>query len=140
MNPWLAAARGNRSDVELLLPLAEVCVAPSRSEGLSLAALEAMASGLPVVASRVGGIPEVVREGSTGLLVPSESPAPLANAICRLLGDPDLRYRLGANGREAAQQYDLDAYCARLEQLYRDLTANSGRRLQSSAHPLSGAS
>lgn len=78
-------------------------VLPSRSEGLGLVLVEAMAAGRPVVATRVGGIPEVVSDGETGLLVPPEDPVALAVAIRRILDDPDLAARMGRAGRSRAE-------------------------------------
>ncbi len=77
---------------------------PSRSEGLGLTIVEAMAAGRPVVASRTGGIPEVVVDGDTGLLVEPENPGALAGALRRLLADPDLARRMGEAGRRRAQE------------------------------------
>jgi len=84
-----------------------------------------MASGLAVVASRVGGVPEVVKDGETGILVAPEDPPALAAAVVRVLADPRLRARLGAAALHAARAYDIGAYCAQLEQLYQRL-ASSG--------------
>jgi glycosyltransferase involved in cell wall biosynthesis len=82
---------------------AEVAVVPSLYEGFSLPAVEAMACGVPVVATTGGALPEVVgHDGETGLLVPPNDPEALAGAIARLLDDADLRARLGAAGRERA--------------------------------------
>lgn len=79
-------------------------VLPSRSEGLGLVLVEAMASGRPVVATRVGGIPEVVLAGETGLLVPPEDPVALVLAIRRVLEDPELAARMGRAGRSRAEK------------------------------------
>ena len=89
---------GRVDDVASVLAAADVMVMPSRQEGLGVAALEAMAVGLPVIASRVGGLPEAVKDGETGLLVPTGDPAGLAAAIGRLAADPMLARRLGAQG------------------------------------------
>jgi len=89
---------GRVDDVASVLAAADVMVMPSRQEGLGVAALEAMAVGLPVIASRVGGLPEAVQDGETGLLVPTGDPAALAAAIGRLAADPMLARRLGAQG------------------------------------------
>ena len=89
---------GRVDDVASVLAAADVMVMPSRQEGLGVAALEAMAVGLPVIASRVGGLPEAVKDGETGLLVPTGDPAALAAAIGRLAADPMLAHRLGAQG------------------------------------------
>ena len=91
---------GDTRDVADMLARADIFVLSSTSEGLPLSILEAMVAGLPVVASSVGGVPEAVEEGETGLLVPPRDPVRLAAALERLLVDPALRRRLGANGRD----------------------------------------
>jgi glycosyltransferase involved in cell wall biosynthesis len=82
---------------------ASIFVLPSRNEGMPNAMLEAMASGLPVVASDISGNQELVLEGQTGFLVPSESPAELRQALMRLMGDEELCCRMGAAGRKMAE-------------------------------------
>ena len=79
---------------------------------------EAMASGLPVVASDVGGIPEVVRDGETGLLVPPGDLPALAAALDRLAGDPDLRRRLAAGARARAHRYAWPSLATRVAEVY----------------------
>ena len=99
---------GFRTDVSDLLPLFDVYVLPSRMEGLSLALLEAMAASLPVVVTRVGGNPEVVVDGVTGLLVEPGEPAPLAAALGALLDDRPARIALGSRGREHVhERFDM---------------------------------
>jgi glycosyltransferase involved in cell wall biosynthesis len=94
---------GEREDVPALLADADVFVLSSRSEGLPVSVLEAMAAELPVVASRVGGVPELLVDGKTGFLVTPASPPDLAAALARLIGDRDLRRRFGAVGRVRAE-------------------------------------
>lgn len=90
---------GFRDDVDALLQAADLAVIPSLAEGQSIFALEAMARGVPVVATRVGGLPETVRDGRTGLLAPPGEPAALAAAMARLLRETDLASTLAAAGR-----------------------------------------
>jgi glycosyltransferase involved in cell wall biosynthesis len=82
-----------------------VFVLPSHQEGLGLAIIEAMAAGLPVVATRVGGIPEVVVEEETGLLVEPGSSPQLAEGIIRLLANPQARWQMGIKGRQRVEAY-----------------------------------
>jgi glycosyltransferase involved in cell wall biosynthesis len=77
----------------------DIVVMASRTEGMPRVILEAFARGVPVVAPRIGGIPEAVRDGETGLLVPPDDWAALADALLRLIRDPVLRRSLGARGR-----------------------------------------
>jgi len=84
---------------------ADVVVLPSRREGLGLVLVEALFCRRPVIATRVGGIPDVVADGETGLLVPPENPHALAEAIARLLNAPALAARLAAAGHEYVRQH-----------------------------------
>jgi L-malate glycosyltransferase len=93
---------GTRQDVARLAAAADVFLLTSISEGIPLTIIEAMAAGLPVVATRVGGVPEVVEEGQTGLLARSGNDAELAAHLLKLARDPDLCRRLGRKGRERA--------------------------------------
>jgi len=98
---------GDRADVGEILKVMDIFVLPSRWEGLPLALLEAMASGIPVVASRVTGNIEAVLEGATGMLVEPESPEELFRAITLLLDNPDLRRDMGVRGQKtAAENFD----------------------------------
>jgi glycosyltransferase involved in cell wall biosynthesis len=91
---------GFRNDVLDVLRATDVFVLPSLLEGLPFTGLEAMATGLPVVASNIDGLPEAVIHGLTGLLVPPSDAAALRNALARLLGDPALARKMGSAGRE----------------------------------------
>lgn len=117
---------GFRDDVPRVLAALDLYVQPSLYEGFGISLLEAMAAGLPVVASRVGGIPEVVDEAETGLLVPPDDPRALAAAVLRLLGDRDEARRLGERAaRRVRERHTLSAAAARVDALYRDVL---GRR------------
>jgi glycosyltransferase involved in cell wall biosynthesis len=84
-----------------------------------VALLEAMASGLPVVSTAVGGVPEVVRPGEDGLLVPADDRTALAGAVLRLLDDPGERQRFGASARErVAESFSMERMTRRLEAIY----------------------
>jgi glycosyltransferase involved in cell wall biosynthesis len=89
-------------ELQRLYARAAVVACPSRREGFGVACLEAMAHGRPVVATDVGGLRDLVVDGETGLVVPPRDPDALRGALERLLGDPELRRKLGAAGRERA--------------------------------------
>lgn len=91
---------GMWGNVAPLLAIADVFILPSRSEGLSRALLEAMAAGLPVVATRVPGVEEVVTDGVHGLLVPSENPSELTKALIQMVDHPEMRKQMGLAARE----------------------------------------
>lgn len=116
-------ARGMLPKQELyaLMERASVVVCPSRRDGLPVVCAEAMAHARPVVASAVGGLPDLVRDGKTGLLVPPRDPAALRAAIDRLLADVDLRRRLGRAARErVAELCAWDRVLDRTIQAYED--------------------
>jgi glycosyltransferase involved in cell wall biosynthesis len=96
---------GMRQDVPRLLSLLDVCILPSLSEGLSLALLEAMASGKPVVATRVGGNPELIDHGRTGFLVQPEDARDLAANLLKLLSDPETMQQFGRQAEERVRQH-----------------------------------
>ncbi len=116
-------------DVPGFLAGLDLYVLPSDTEGTPLALIEAMAAGLPVVATRVGGVPEVVIDGVTGLLVPPRQPKALAQAIVRLLVDPDLAKSMGASGRERAETvFDAKVTAEKTVEVYRDVLASKEKR------------
>ncbi|MGZ4415888.1 MAG: glycosyltransferase family 4 protein [Gaiellaceae bacterium] len=92
-------------ELQQLYARAAVIACPSRREGFGVACLEAMAHGRPVVATRVGGLLDLVVDGETGIVVPPRDPAALRSALERLLADPDLRRKLGSAGRERARTH-----------------------------------
>jgi glycosyltransferase involved in cell wall biosynthesis len=113
---------GEVRDVAGLLAGSSMFVLPSLTEGISLTLLEAMARGLPVIATRVGGNPEVVVEGETGFLVPTRSPVDLAEAILKLIGDPQQGRSMGLAGRTRVERdFDVRRMVAEYESLYLEL-------------------
>ncbi|MFO0810226.1 MAG: glycosyltransferase [Gemmataceae bacterium] len=112
---WL----GTRHDVARLLPGADLFLLTSVSEGIPLTVLEAMAAGLPIVATDVGGLREVVAHGDTGFLAPARDDAALAGLIQRLADDPNLRRRMGESGRvRAKERFDEPRMCDDYGRLY----------------------
>jgi glycosyltransferase involved in cell wall biosynthesis len=113
---------GVRPDPEVLLRGAQVFVLPSRSEGMSNALLEAMATGLACVATRIGGNCDLVQDGMTGLLTTVDDTAGLADALEALLDDAALRERLGAGARERVlQSFTMDGVVRRYAHLYAEM-------------------
>ena len=118
---------GNRNDAKAFIAAADAFCMPSRWEGSPLALHEALAAGRPVVASAVGGIPELLTFGQAGLLVPPEDPGALASAVGRVLSDRGLAEHLGAQALEAAEAWPDAAITARkVADLYEQIL---GRRL-----------
>ena len=112
---------GAMADVRPLLHTVDMVAVPSREEGQGIVALEAMAARKPVAASSVGGLPETITDGKTGLLVPPDDPPALAAAIDRLAESPALRRQLGDRGRERVEQlFTLDAMIGTISELYRE--------------------
>jgi glycosyltransferase involved in cell wall biosynthesis len=109
---------GSRDDVAELLPAFDVFALGSRYEGLPIALLEAMAAALPCVATRVGGVPEVITDGEDGVLVPPDDPGALATGLTALLRDPARRAALAARAAARAEGFRLDAAVARIEAVY----------------------
>jgi L-malate glycosyltransferase len=122
VSPGQVVFTGFRRDVERWFQAFNVFVHAPRQEAFGLVLAEAMASGLPVVATRVGGVRDIIQEGQTGLLVPSESPDLLAEAICRLAGDRDYRQAMSTAARQVAvNKYNACLYARRYARLYHSL-------------------
>lgn len=114
---------GYREDVSRILALSDFFVLASRFEGLPIALIEAMACGLPVVATRAGGIPEAVTHGREGLLTSPGQPAALAEAIAEMANDPAARARMSAHARRRGLAFDVRTAVRAYEDAYRDLTS-----------------
>jgi L-malate glycosyltransferase len=129
---------GFRIDVAGCMKSFDLFVMSSVTEGLGTSLLDAMACARPVVASRAGGIPEIVEDGVTGLLVPPRDPAALSNAIVRALGDEGLRARMGNAGfARVSERFTVERMVAGTAHVY-ERVAGRGRAADSS-HPLPGS-
>jgi glycosyltransferase involved in cell wall biosynthesis len=128
----------NRDSVGFLKQI-DILAMPSLWEAFGLSAAEAMALGKPVIASRIGGLPEVVEEGRTGILVPPADPAALARAIVELAADPARRRALGMYGRARVEQFfTLDRMVSRHEEFYASLLGGGTSLLGDGASLLGG--
>ncbi|PYU24131.1 MAG: hypothetical protein DMG32_14615 [Acidobacteria bacterium] len=114
---------GHQKDVTPYYTLADLMVLPSHTEGSPNCLLEAMAAGLPIVATAVGGVPEIVSAKNAAVLVESGNPAALAGAIARLLDDESLRSQISTAARSTASAYSPESYCAAMLSLYSDCLA-----------------
>ena len=124
---------GPQEDVPRFLDAMDAFVLPSHTEGLPLTVLEAMAAGRPVIATAVGGIPEAVRHGETGLVVPPRDPRLLAEAVVAVLKDPVLARAMGAAGRTRAREFfSLDSEARQTRAVYDGVVG--GRRSSGSDH------
>lgn len=120
---------GFTRELDRFVPWADVLVIPSHTEGLPNVGLEASAAGVPVVATAVGGNPEVVADGETGYLVPPADPAALAERIARLVGDPEARRAMGAAARDRMERlFTFDAQAAAYADLFATLCHRPARR------------
>jgi L-malate glycosyltransferase len=118
---------GFLADLDDFYAALDLFIMPSRSEAWGLTALRAMAFGLPVIASNVGGLPEVVEQGKSGWLVRSESPDALADAIIDAASDPARLGEFSRHARERAEQFSIDRTVERTEQFYSRLLAAAGK-------------
>ncbi len=112
---------GYYPEIQRVLAILDILCLPSISEGMGLVLLEAMFFGKPVVASKVGGVPELVRHEENGLLVPPGDPILMAASISRLLDDKVLAARLGANGQRRFQEFSLERMLERTQKLYQEI-------------------
>jgi len=127
---------GRRHDVDSILRASDVCALSSDWEGMPLFVFECMAARTALVATDVGGVPEVVENGSTGLLVPPRDPAALADALVRLLADPAYRYRLASAAAERIDEFTIESVALRFASLYEQLTAEASDGVRAPAfHP-----
>lgn len=125
---------GFRRDAPALIPIFDIAAVPSHVEPLGNATLEAMASGRPVVGSRVGGIPEMIVDNVTGFLTPARDAAALADALRRLIQDIDLRARFGRAGRERAiSAFSVAAHAAHVQRIYDQVLAAQGAAIGAGA-------
>ena len=114
---------GFRDDLDALLPAFDVLALPSYTEGLPNVVLEAFAAAVPVVATAVGGTPEVIDDGVSGSLVPAGDPVALANRLLDLLADEGRRQAMGAAGRQCVREsFTFAAQARRYLQLFDELT------------------
>ncbi|AMV39244.1 glycosyltransferase family 4 protein [Planctomyces sp. SH-PL62] len=126
--PWIRFL-GQRRDVETILPCCDTFILTSLSEGLSYAILEAMACGLPVVATRVGGNSELVKEGGTGFLVPPQDPDAIAEVVGLLLNEPERRCTMGDAARRFVEEHhDFTRSAERYLEIYRGLAGGRCRK------------
>ena len=112
---------GVPEDVVPYVVAADVVAVPSRNEGMGRVLVEALAPGVPVVATRVGGIPSVLDGGRYGVLVPPDDPAALADALIELLSDPVRRAELGQAGRARAEEFTVEVMTTRIADVYGSL-------------------
>jgi glycosyltransferase involved in cell wall biosynthesis len=117
---------GGVTNLPQFLAGADIFVLPSRSEGFSNAVIEAMAASLPVVATRVGGNPEAVEDGVTGIVVPPEDPGALADAVLELLSDPERCQAMGKAGRLLAmREFSVESLMSQVVRVYRRMLSSA---------------
>ena len=111
---------GVRRDIEKLMKSTKLFVLPSRWEGLPLTILEAMSSGAGIIATKVGGIPEIIQNGKEGILISPEDSETLAGAIAELLKDRELRVKLGINAyKKVKEKYSIEVYTKNILEFYK---------------------
>jgi glycosyltransferase involved in cell wall biosynthesis len=113
---------GWRDDIDQIMPIFDILVLPSLNEGMGRVLVEAMAAGKPVVASNVGGIPDLVKHGYNGLLVPPGDQKALAAAIKELINDPEKARLMGQRGRDFCVHFSVEAMIEKLDALYMNVS------------------
>ncbi len=121
---------GYRSDTYRFMSAADVFVLPSLAEGCPNVVLEASACGTPVIASKVGAVPELIEDGKTGIIVSPKSVVEIRQALARLIEDPPLRLRMGKGARERMEkEFTVDAICQKLEGFYQEVVERYNRKI-----------
>ena len=103
---------------------ADICVVPSYHESFGMVALEALASGTPVVAARVGGLATIVKDGETGYLFDERSPEVLATYLCLLMSENEIRHAMAEAARQSVMKYNWSSTARRLFEVYQELLRN----------------
>ena len=111
---------GERKDIHRIYPLMDVFVLSSINEGQGRVIIEAMASNIPVVATDVGGVGEIVHDGETGLLVPPANPERLAESILKVVNDDELKRKLVSKSNKQIQKFDLETMVDKFEEIYKE--------------------
>jgi glycosyltransferase involved in cell wall biosynthesis len=124
---------GSRRDIENFVPFFRVFVMPSISEAFGIAAAEALYAGVPVVASRIGGLPEVVDHGKDGYLVPSQDPGALARSVALILKDQELAATMRANALAKRQRFAAKVLAEQWASVYDELVNTRGGNGRSGA-------
>ncbi|MBT8365263.1 MAG: glycosyltransferase, partial [Deltaproteobacteria bacterium] len=112
---------GWRNDIDEIMPIFDMLVLPSLNEGMGRVLVEAMAAGKPVVASNTGGIPDLVKHGHNGLLVPPGNERALAASIGQLIDNPEKAKLMGQRGQVLCDQFSLEAMVEKIDNLYQEL-------------------
>ena len=121
---------GFREDIPGVMKGLDLLVVPSRSEAFGRVVVEGLAAGLPVIGTRVGGIPEILEDGENGVLVPHQLPEALAEAIVRLARDSNLRVTLAQRGPQSAQRFSVERHVAQVQTLYGSILGGGEERIR----------